>query len=30
MKFLFDKDVPDELGNFLTHLGHEMRRLREE
>lgn len=30
MKFLFDHDVPDELGYFLTHLGHEVRRLREE
>lgn len=30
MKFLFDHDVPDDLGCFLVQLGHEVRRLREE
>lgn len=30
MTFLFDHDVPDELGYFLRQLGHEVRRLREE
>lgn len=30
MKFLFDHDVPDELGYFLSQLGHEVGRLREE
>ena len=30
MTFLFDHDVPDDLGHFLIQLGHEVRRLREE
>ncbi len=29
MTFLFDHDVPDELGPLLTHLGHQVNRLRD-